>query len=122
MNSSCKRGTWFGIAAALLAAVVAQPVAATSLPRPCPGLHAPACGVKDGVPRTYANICDAGRDGAVRITRGRCRRRAAEPTMCPMIYAPVCAVKDGRFKTYGNECQAKAAGATVQENFACVKM
>jgi len=110
------------LAITFVAMTLAQPSFASSLPRPCPGLHAPVCGMKDGVQRSYTNICDAGRDGAVQVTKGRCRRRAAEPTVCPMIYAPVCALKDGRFKTYGNECLAKGAGATVQENFACVKM
>lgn len=110
------------LAITLVATGLVQPARASSLPRPCPGLHAPVCALKDGALRSYANICDAGRDGARRIAAGRCRREAERPTFCPMIYAPVCAVKNGRFETYPNACQAKAADALVQENFACVKM
>jgi hypothetical protein len=96
--------------AGLAALVYASSTNAQSV---CPDIWSPVCGTKDGVSKTYPNICEAQRDKVTEIKSGACEEKMeAGMKLCPLYVLYVCGTVDGKEKTFTNDCFAKKAGAT----------
>ncbi|HEY5713986.1 MAG TPA: hypothetical protein VIT68_01410 [Candidatus Gracilibacteria bacterium] len=99
----------------------------------CADMWAPQCGRKtincitypcpEAEPKTYSNICELKKDGALLLYTGACNDYDS-PLACSEAYNPVCAIDsrpnvEGIPTTFGNACKAKQKGLTVLYEGVC---